>query len=261
MATFSTPAVVLEMVQKMIDARRPSESETDMIIRAFNVLRHALQQCQGWSAILHNGMRHSVVVQDSSTDNATTKHRSWQVTNAPLRNYDAGPTRMRQRRIGLPAWSTLPSMFQSWQCLHWRLWCVPERWAPQAQHLSPALPAGPKCFDRCHRITSMVLTAPRAHGLAAPHSALLRASQFKWFGNNTDSEAVACLPLLAKPIGDVLRRPGVIRDLHAAEPYAGVSLVLTVLQAVFSLPKTPLGDELRRQALGYMRCAAGHCLE
>lgn len=85
--------------------------------------------------------------------------------------------------------------------------------------------------------------------------------QFNWFVNDANSEAVDSLPLLAKPIGDVLRRPGVIRDLHAAEPYAAVSLVLAVLQAVFSLPKTPLGDELRRQALVHMRGAAGHCLE
>jgi hypothetical protein len=90
---------------------------------------------------------------------------------------------------------------------------------------------------------------------------MLHASQFKWFDNDTDSEAVACLPLLAKPIGDVLRRPGVIHDLHAAEPFAAVSLALTVLQAVVSLPETPIGDELRRQALGHMRSAAGHCLE
>ena len=49
MTTFSSPAVVLEMVQKVIDSRRPSESDTDAILRACNMLRHALQQCQDWS--------------------------------------------------------------------------------------------------------------------------------------------------------------------------------------------------------------------
>jgi hypothetical protein len=119
----------------------------------------------------------------------------------------------------------------------------------------------PDSACRFHNTTSMALAAPRAHSLPGPHIALLHALQFNWFANDADSEAVNSLPLLAKPIGDVLRRPGVIHDLHAAEPYAAVSLVLAVLQAVFSLPKTPLGDELRRQAQVHMRGAAGHCLE
>lgn len=49
MTTFGSLAAVLEMVQELIDSRGPSESETDTIFQAFNMLRHALLQCQGWS--------------------------------------------------------------------------------------------------------------------------------------------------------------------------------------------------------------------
>jgi hypothetical protein len=44
-----------------------------------------------------------------------------------------------------------------------------------------------------------------------------------------DQELKACLPSLAPEIGAFLRRPGLIHDLHAAEPYAAASIVMAML--------------------------------
>lgn len=44
-----------------------------------------------------------------------------------------------------------------------------------------------------------------------------------------------CLPSSAHQIVALLRRPGIVHDLHAAEPYAVVSLVMAVLQPTCTL--------------------------
>jgi hypothetical protein len=133
--------------------------------------------------------------------------------------------------------------------------------AKSTPHTCTALPAGPESMMRSPDDTCKVPAAPRTHSLATRHASLLHPSQFSWLDNDADPEALACLPRYAPEIGALLRRPGLISDLHAAEPFAAVSLVLAVLQASFALRKAPHADELHMQALQHMQCAAVHCLK
>ena len=132
--------------------------------------------------------------------------------------------------------------------------------AQSTPRICTALPAGPESMMHSPDNTCKD-AAPRTHSLATRHTSLLHPSQFSWLNNDADPEALACLPRYAPEIGALLRRPGLINDLHAAEPFAAVSLVLAVLQASFALRKTPCADELHMQALQHMQCAAVHCLE
>lgn len=133
--------------------------------------------------------------------------------------------------------------------------------ARSTPHICTALPACPESTTRSPDNTCIVPAAPRTHSLATRHASLLHPAQFSCLSNDADPEALACLPRYAPEIGALLRRPGLISDLHAAEPCAAFSLVLAVLQASFALRKAPYADELHMQALQHMQCATGHCLE
>lgn len=76
-----------------------------------------------------------------------------------------------------------------------------------------------------------------------------------------DQELKACLPSLAPEIGALLRRPGLIHDLHAAEPYAAASIVMALLGVPYGLPVSLYGVEQHAQLFRHMRGAADHCLQ
>lgn len=133
--------------------------------------------------------------------------------------------------------------------------------ARSTPHICTALPAGPESMMRSPDITCKDTCCAHDALPGTRHASLLHPSQLSWLGNDADPEALACLPKYGPEIGALLRRPGLISDLHAAEPFAAVSLVLAVLQASSALRKTAHADELHMQALQHMQCAAGHCLE
>jgi hypothetical protein len=85
--------------------------------------------------------------------------------------------------------------------------------------------------------------------------------QLSQMDDEADGEVLACLASSAPQIGSLLQRPGLIADLHAAEPYAVVSLVVSVLRAIYTLPGFHAGDDRLAQAYHHLQSAAGHCLE
>lgn len=87
--------------------------------------------------------------------------------------------------------------------------------------------------------------------------------QLSRMDDEADGEVLACLASCAPKIGSLLQRPGLMRDLHAAEPHAVVSLVVSVLRATFTQPGLRAGSISERfaQAYQHLQGAAGHCLE
>ena len=100
--------------------------------------------------------------------------------------------------------------------------------------------------------------------MLVPYSYLLRAIawlQLSRMDDEADAEVLACLASCAPKVGSLLQRPGLMRDLHAAEPYAVVSLVISALRATYTLPGFHAEDERLTQAYRHLQSAAGHCLE
>jgi hypothetical protein len=98
---------------------------------------------------------------------------------------------------------------------------------------------------------------------AAAEDALLHAQQLTWMGGNPDDAVLACLSKYSARIGALMQRqPGLLCDLHAEEPWAGVSLVMSLLRTNSSLPGSCLPVvEQQIQKLRHMFGAAEHMLE